>query len=400
MLKLRPVAFALIMFSTASTATKIERMDSNFDIEFIEGSQLSFDVKANLSTVDNFLYENNESKKESTKAFSIKPSAFLQAHNENHLIQTFIDIESNKYDRFEQDDHTTKTVLAKYFYKLAPVHRAFISVSLDDYYEFRGQGLTKGIASTVDKGDTVVNTLVNAGYQYGRVDTVSRLNILIGKSKLEYKTREDITNIYDYEKDFALLDIDYAIAPKTELALSMEINDYTYPANPVFNNEVSYVLAGINWRPSTASELKLLFGQEQLSFESHYSDESSFKWRVNYNWFPLDYITVSFNSGRAIHTRAELGSDFYVVDNFSAIMNYRINEYFTFRLHSSYSKNRVTFEDIKRNETKVASSTGIDFKYSEKLAFNVDINYNEITSDNQLYDFDRVSLLVGTTLKF
>ncbi|NMP33336.1 hypothetical protein HII17_17435 [Thalassotalea sp. M1531] len=393
---LSPILIAFV--ATSSNAVSIEKQASNFDIEFVEGNQLILNANASVATIDNFLYE--QSGGDSTTEISLNPSVFLQAHNETHLGQFFGEVINRQYGDFDEDDHTDKSVLAKYFYKLASDHRAFVSLSFDEIYEFRGRGLTKGIASSVDKGDTVESTLINAGYQYGRVDSVSRLNALLGQKQIEYSTRKSLTQLYKNTRDFVLIDLDYLVGAKTYLSFSAEYNQYEYENNSALDKDVIYAIGGIKWKPSAASELDILIGTEQIKFNSNQSDESKFKWRLNYNWMPFDYFNFSISSGRATDTKAELGSDFKVSDSYTASANYKINEFFSYKISASLIASEISLEEQIRNEDSLRFLTGLQFRYSEKFNAYIDFSYNELESDVVQFEFDRSQITVGCNISF
>lgn len=379
-------------------AVNVERTDANFNLDFVEGSRVDFSLSAEVNYTDNFLYSQED--KQSTLGYSINPSAFLQAHNDNHLFQVVTDVTRNQYVDFEEDNHTDTVILGKYFYKLAPDHRLFISGSLDNLYQFRGQGLSKGNAQSVDTGDKRQDTMVNLGYQFGRVESVSRFNLLVGAENSEYKTRRSSTYLYDFNRGFIQAELDYLIGAKTYLSSVLTVSDYDYENSDSLSRTETTALAGINWEVTTASKLKLLVGSQQIGFDSYDSNNNKFSWLASYHWRPNDFMSFTLSSSRKTEDDAEAVTDFKITDFYQANFNYLMNDYLRIIVNVANKHSDVIFNQQERDESELYSNVTLNYKYSNWLSASFAVSYTENDSEVALFSYDRQLMSLGVDILF
>ena len=397
---MRNLAFIVVLslaYTAPSLSTPIERSDSNFNMPFAEGNQFNADLAIDTEYVDNFLH--NRVDEESTMSYALRSSVFSQAHNDEHLVQAMANLKAITFDNFSDDDHADISVFTKYFYKLQPDHRLFVSASFDQYYEYRGTGLTQGMANAVDKGDTKQNKLANIGYQFGRVDTVSRLNVFAGIQSSGYTTRESVTRLYEYDRRFVHLDIDYLLSGKTYLAFDANFSDLSYKDNELLEREDTNALFGIKWQATHSSELAILLGYQQVDFSHIDLSESKFAWRASYQWQPSEHLNVALQTARRSENETEQGSDLKITDLYQASLDYQFAERWLLAVQMSFQENDVVSRDFERTDEELTAIAKLSYQFSPRLNIYSHYQLTEKDSDFLPYSYDKQAMSIGVECK-
>lgn len=389
---------SFLLLSPIAKAVEVERSDSNFNLEFIEGSRLDLSLTSEVFYIDNFLY--SEKNKQSTSGYSINPKAFLQAHNEQHLVQFLANVDYIGYENFEDDSHTNSTLLAKYFFKLAPDHRLFVSTSFDDTFVHRGKGLTQGIAQAVDKGDEKQESLFNIGYQYGRVESVSQFNLSAGIENSEYQTRREVTEFYDFQRSFVQAELNYLIGTKTYFSSDVLYADYEYENAPYLDRNESLLLAGVKWDYSEASRFELLIGIQRIDFSNTDDSEDKFSWRASYHWQPNEVFSLKILSSRKTEDEAELDSYLKISDFYQLTVNYLMTDYLGFSLQVLGKDSELSIADALREDFEFSTLMGINYQYNDDIRANFSLSFNEKDSDINQFSYEQQLLSVGVDIRF
>ncbi|REL30997.1 outer membrane beta-barrel protein [Thalassotalea euphylliae] len=368
-------------------ADSVKRTDSNFSFPFVEGNQ--FDIELGLETVhiDNFL--NQKQDKQSTTSYTLSALGFAQFHDDDYLLQSYANIDTKTFDDFEEDDHTDLALLGKYFYRLMPAHRLFISSSFDKRYEYRGTGLSRGIANTFSKGDSKENTLVNLGYQIGNLNSVSRFNAIIGSEQSEYSTRRAVTNIYDYQRLFTQLDLDYLITGKSYLAFDLGFNDFAYDNNSVSDRTEARALVGAKWTPNQASSLAILLGYQAVDFENLDRKEQDFAWQGSYDWRPTERLRLSLITARQSEVENEQESEAKITDTYQASLIYLFNERWQFNTLVQFERKDTLLRDASRLDKELELSSSVSYQLNSSFTIVGRYQYIESNSDFSPFDYER-----------
>ena len=372
-------------------ATNVDRQRSNFDIEFVEGSRAELEAQASIAHNDNFFL--SESSKESTTVYSLSSDVLLQAHNEQHLGQLVASGDYVRYEKFSEDDHTDVAVLGKYFYKLASDHRLFISGSYETLYELRGDGITQGNPALTDKGNERELTLVNAGYQYGRVDSVSKLNFVIGQSSHEYTTNRAITSVRDFERDFVNFDIDYLLSAKTYISAVIEYEEIDYQNDNSLSRDVTSALTGIKWQASDITGISLLMGYEDITFEDPlFESSNNFIWRANLDWQPLESLMFNFTTSRRTQESNTLVTSYRTSDLYNVSVNFNVNDFSRIAVKAGLDNAELTQQPLVRQDDELSLALEYHYKYSERLSFALMSMYRDKDSTFNEFDYDNTNV--------
>ncbi|REL34096.1 outer membrane beta-barrel protein [Thalassotalea euphylliae] len=389
------LAISLIA-SFPAFAESVKRTDSNFNFPFVEGNQLDIELGLETDHIDNFL--NQKQDKQSTTAYALSAHGFAQFHDDDHLLQSYANIDTKFFDNFEEDDHTDVTLLGKYFYRLMPAHRLLISSSFDKRYEYRGTGLSRGIANTFSKGDTKENTLVNLGYQIGNLNSVSRFNAIIGSEQSEYSTRRAVTNIYDYQRLFTQLDLDYLITGKSYLAFDLGFNDFAYDNNRASDRTEARALVGAKWSPNQASSLAILLGYQAVDFESLDRKEQDFAWQGSYDWRPTERFRLSLITARKSEVENEQESEAKITDTYQASLTYLFNERWQFNTLVQFERKDTLLRNASRLDKELQLSSSVSYQLNSSFTIVGRYQYIESNSDFSPFDYERQQL--GVSLSY
>ncbi|MFD2167263.1 outer membrane beta-barrel protein [Thalassotalea euphylliae] len=371
---------------------------SNFDLKFFEGNMFIAEVDTSVEHIDNFEFSPDD--KESTIAYSLNPKAFVQVHQDNHLFQSFIDIKRNQFADFSDDDHNEYHVLGKYFYRLGGEHRLLASFTFDESYEYRGSGLSKGLADVVDTGNTIQETLVNVGYQRGRPGGVSHINLLLGANKLEYQTNAEITDRFNFDTVFAIGDFDYLYTGKTYFTSTFTYYDFTYDnASDLERTELGFMV-GAKWEASLASKFEALVGYQEIELTESKLKLDQTKWRFIYTWEPSEQIRLSISSKRQTENNSEVASDFAIADLHLLLFNYEFTEFTAFDFITKIETTDVQFNGTSREEEELAITTRFSYWWHPRVTFNVSYGYEENDSDFEAFSYEQNRFSVGATFRF
>ena len=392
------LSLASLLTTFSSFAEYVQRNDSNFELRFVEGNQLA--VKSILSAgyIDNFLYQRDDAL--STAEYALNTSGFAQIHNDDHLFQAYGEVTRREFEKFKEDDHTELTLLGKYFYRLNQDQRLFVSTGFDRFYEYRGTGLSRGAASTLIKGDKKENTLINAGYQLGSLDTVSRLNFTFGLEQSEYTTRRQVTKIYDYDRAFVQLDVDYLVSGKSYLALDVSFSELTYDFNENLERSDGRALIGAKWSPTKASGVAFLVGYQLVDFTNIDRDEKDIAWRVSYDWSPSDFVSIKLLSARATENQTEVESNVRISDLYQANLIYRFNDRWQLSGAVVHSESDVLLSEGARSDTEWQLSALLTYQFNSSFALLGRYQYTESDSDFLPLNFDRKELTISAEYQF
>ena len=389
----------LSSFSSHANANTIERSENNFVFNLKEGNHFDANIEAKYGYIDNFL--NQSSNEKSTTFAKLSANAFMQTHNDHQLLQLDAKLDALTFNDFDEDDHSNVALKAKYFYKLSDMQTVFVSALLTNSYEYRGTGASKGNALSLNSGDEFDDTLINTGYNYGRYDSVSKVSLLVGIKEREYKTRKQQTQSLNNEAKFAHVGLDYLLSGKTYFSVLAEFEDIDYDYATDQNRKEIAILAGVKWEASQVSQLTLMLGYESLSFDqSVFDDDDIFKWRMSYDWTPLDYFSMQFKSGRSSEQSNELARNYRVVDDYTIASVYSMNSYIKVNLNVTYRSEETNFTDITVVEDNLTFGPQLQYQISDRVKMHVGYDFTSVKSDININEYDKNSFEVGINGQF
>lgn len=277
----------------------------------------------------------------------------------------------------------------------------FSSIVFSNNYEYRGTGTSKGQALALDSGNEFDDKLLNLGYNYGRLDSVSKVSLLVGIKEREYKTRRQVTRTLDNEAKFAHVGVDYLMSEKTYFSFLVELEDIEYDYSKEQNREEIAILAGIKWEASELSQLTLMLGYETLSFdESVFDDDDIFKWRMSYDWRPLDYFSMQLRSGRSSEQSNEIERNYRVVDDYTLTSSYFISSHLNMRLQVAYRAEEIQFTTNTVDEDFLLFAPQLQYQVSERVKMRIGYEFITVSSDIGINEYDKNSFEIGINGQF
>lgn len=392
-------AFLIPLFlSTPNYAATIDRSKSNVEIAFAEGNKADLEVTTGVSYTSNFLYSDHDEASDS--GYFLKADAFLQTHSDTQLLQVYGKAIRNQFDDYSDDSHTTVTALGKYYFKLSSEQRLFASATYDELFEYRGTGLSLGSGDELSEGDERVDMLFNAGYQYGRTDSVSRFNLTAGVFDSEYRTREALTKAFNYERSFVASNLDYLAAGATYITLEVDFSDFTFDNSPDFDRNELLILAGIRNELSEASSVILLLGTQKVSYDLGGADKNEFAWKTSYSWRPTDFLNISFASERKTNETPEVQNDLRVDERFGITARYLFSDSLAFTAKADIIKADIESNGSGREDDLVVYDLSLNYSINDRVGVYAEIVHRDRDSQLDDFSYQRIDSTFGISVKF
>lgn len=391
-LKLLTLAIAFSPFFCISKS--LTQSENNFTFSFTEGNRVELDSALELRYVDNYL--NQKSDEQGTSSQKVSASTYIQFHNDTHLFQGKLNAGYLWFEQFDEDDHDEIDAKLKYFYKINNFHRVFFSGSMKNTFEYRGTGSSKGNQLIADKGQEFDDTLLNLGYLFGRSDSVSKFSFLAGSNEREYESNQRNNGRLNYNTNFVEVSLDYLISGKTYMSLLTSYKEIDFSIAKEQNRNETSVLAGIKWEPSDLSNLEALFGYQQLNFDDGTIDNSSqFKWLISYDWRPLNYFGVKFDSGRTTESSVDIRTNYAIKDSFRLYVQYDVNSFTSLAINTSYAEEETNF--VGQSLTEQVLTTGVDLNYNvnSRIRLFTGIISNNVNSEVSINEYDSLLFTLG-----
>lgn len=361
-------------------------------------NKLSVFVKADTGYIDNFLSSGVDEK--GTGVFVLSPQIDFRSEGQQSLLEIDANVEHVSYNQFSDDNHIDYKFSPTYQYKFSRNKALFLTGDYNHSYELRGTGISIGDAENLSSGDEKATYHARVGFKYGSEHSSARWTIDSGITKSEYTTRRAATKIVDNQIFSIKSGFDYLLSGKTYLAFELQHNDISFENNEVLDSTKKTALAGVKWATTEISELQFLLGYQKVSFsEKTFSDDSTFKWRIDYIWKPTENSEFHFLSERSFEETNRLQNSYNVSDrhHISAIL--RLSEYFHFNLNAGVVNQEINFQSSRESEDIFTGSIVFSYLSSERLRFNFSYELNDLSATNSIIDYQRNGILLGVELQ-
>lgn len=379
----------ILLFAIYSNAVIAQ---SEFNTE--SGNLIKLSLKTEVGHEDNFLFSNTNEL--ATSYFILMPKIEVQAQFERQLFSVEAISQHRKYQDFAKDDHSNFTLSPRYQYRLAENKGLFINTTLKNIYQRRGTGLSLGNGASISKGDELKTTDVSGGYIFGTKESVTKFKIEVGSYESSYQTRRDITYLLDRKNNYADITLDYLLSGQTYIASNIGYEKITSNYNSLLDNEKYIALIGIKWQATEISQFDLLLGYQEIKFdESTFTDDSAFKWRLNYNWHPLYFTKISLRTERDFKEANRLSNSYRVVDNYDIEIKSSFTDFFEAVAVIGINQEEIVYQHTTEKEDYIFSNLTLNYKQNEWLSFYIQYDYSDLDSTEFEYNYQRNSISMG-----
>lgn len=389
--------FCLSISSFAESSVKLT--DKIVDFKDKGENALSLEVTSNIGYIDNFLYQDKDTS--DTFFLSLNPSAYIGIQSDAQFLQIYTNINYFQFSEFEEDDHSNTQFAGKYQIKLSDKSRVYMSGGYQETFEYRGSGLTQGEAEIINTGDEFKNSFVNVGFKFGQLDSVAKLESILGQKKERYLTRRDETRELDYEENFFITNFDYVLSGKTYIATTFEYIDVEYDYSSELSREEYTGLVGLKWGATDISTFSVLVGYQHLTFEDAlFEDDDSLRWRVDLNWSPLERLKIKIASARDTQASNQLEDSYRIVDSFSISTNYEVSERLKLTIAPRYSKDKSIYVSNSLTDNYLSLDFSVDYKFNDWFTVKGNYGFEDKDSDELGYDYERNLFSVSFNVNF
>lgn len=395
------IAIAALLGSSAlapvNAVTFSTNNNFNYEFSYSDRDVLSGGVTLAAGHNDNYLYLQDGA--QSTSFFQIIPDAFLQIRNDQHLFQSYYKLNSVIVSDNSDDSYNDHDFKVKYQFSRSLKHRVFISTAYETEHEERGENLTRGESLSLLEPDERRDVMINTGYQYGNIESVSRLTALLGYRKQDYQTRELETGKYDFDSLFGVLDGDYSLSSVTALRATVEYEQIDYNEDVFVDSDQLAIFTGLKWKSRELYTFDLLMGYQFIDFDDDTTGDT-FSWRVTGVYSPLSYSRFNFSSGRYVkqnNTEAQL---YRLVDEHQVAWQHQFTDTFAGAISSRYIIEEQNSDVTEIEEKYWKNEVALSWQANSQIAYKVRYLYNDLDSDLENVSNDQQQVILEMSAVF
>ena len=396
-MKIQMVAFRLLLSSLVIPIIGFGSCviaHAQADVSIESGNQLTTKLSAEYGQISNFL--NQADNKKSTGYFKVEPSVFLQTQMSRHLVQLNGKVSHYKFANFSADDHSDLLLQPKYFFKLDSNKTLFTEIKWSEAYESRGTGLSLGDAELLTTGDDKKTVSTIFGYLYGQEGSVAKLKLSIGQKDFRYKTRREQNQLLDRKDILANAAFEYLLSGKTYFSIDLDYTQSAFKHNSSLNKSKYAALIGVKWQSTAITQLQAFAGYHELSFDDKsLAKDSGFKWRIDVDWRPTDFMRVNINTLRDFETVNRIADSYRVVDSTNLEVSNQFTDFFQTSAVIGYRKEEIVYPGKTDDEDYFYSELTLKYQRNEWLTIFAGFTFKELDASVDTLNYQSNSLSLG-----
>jgi len=364
------------------------------DFTFASGNKLTAELSSEYGQISNFLNQSDNEK--STGYFKVEPSVFLQTQASRHLVQMNGKVSHYKFTDFSEDDHSDLLLQPKYFFKLDNNKTFFTEIMWSEAYESRGTGLSLGDAESLTTGDNKKTVSADVGYLYGQEGSVAKLKLSLGQKDFRYKTRREQNQLLDRKDILAKAAFDYLLSGKTYFAIDLDYTQSDFRNNSQLNKNRYAALIGVKWQSTAITQLQALAGYHELSFDDNrLANDSGFKWRIDVNWRPTNFMQMNLNTLREFEATNRIADSYRIVDSTNLQISNQFTDFFKASVVIGHRKEEIVYPDKADKEDYFYSEVKLKYQRNEWLTIFAGFTLNELDASTNELNYQNNSLSLG-----
>lgn len=358
------------------------------------GNEFELALDTRYGYIDNYLLTpNNE---ESNNFWQISPSLFFQVQSKHQQFSLGANARHVKFSDFSQDDHTDVNLSPSYQYKWSVNQGIYANMNWQSASEQRGTGLSIGYGAAIDELDEKESTGGIIGYQYGNDESIAKLSFELGYQAQQYTTRRSQSKLLDQQKRSGRVFFDYLYGTTTYLTSELSLERVQFKHQPLFDKDKSTVLVGVKWPLSVINQFEFLIGYQQVAFdESLFKDDSSVKWRLNWQWSPQPSMSLSISSNRDFAEANRLVNSYRLVDRHQLRLSKQLNDRVTLDGSIGYTQQDVYFEQLKTTEDYIESELTAGYQLNSRANLYLALQYRDLSASQQYLEHQRANISFG-----
>lgn len=386
--------YTWIGFTAVANTTAV----SSYNVEQTKVSGDVFSASLSSTLVSNSNLYRLDDNAVSSNSIEVSPTLFFQ--NQFDSSRIFFNYQgSQSFEGENSDDNQFNHQLAgKYSFQVASKSQLFLSGSYIYNSIARGTDLTRGNYLLIDATDEKRNAFANLGFQYGNDSTVSKLVALVGTGESRYMTRQEVTDIYNLERQFASVDFDYLFSGKTFISLKVELEQQNYENSAQRDNDQTSIFAGVTWRGNDAISAHVLLGVQKISLEE--VDDDGFSWRVGLNWRPVDYVKWSLTSARRFQSANFMDQLYQSTETTRGNFQYQFSNRALINVSLAYQRAQLVSTSQVIDESLLTSGISFVYPWLNTLSLLASFDFNSVDSDIVFASHDIHLVKLGISYAF
>jgi hypothetical protein len=254
-------------------------------------------------------------------------------------------------------------------------------------------GSTNSSTQTLTDFNKYNSTSALARLYYGQKNSTGQIVISYTYKELDYTNNQQ--DFRDNEQNKLSATFFYRIAPKTRLLFQATAAEFTYndqqlTSGLIFNqsnNENTY-LAGVEWETTAKTTGLFKIGYEDNQFDDiRFSDTSELSYFLDMIWKPSTYTRIKFGASRETIDSALLNEGGFLSTSYTIDVSHYIKPRTEITARLIIDNDEI-ITGVNRTDKRNSVKVGINHSLREWLNIKLAYEYQERTSDIELFGFE------------
>lgn len=332
---------------------------------------------------------------------TLKGTLYGQKFNDSHALIAAGWFSTRYNTDKPEDGQYDYRAVANYQFKLNDSHRFRLSAMSQRINEERGDLISRFYDELPPEQIVRDLSYVNLGYQLGHEHSLARLNILVGNYDAQFDNPVPNVQNIDYSSPYITTQFDYQVGGQSTSTTEFTVEKLEYEVEGDFDRDIFTLLTGLKWVNGDVSFIKAMFGYEEHSFVADtFSNTGHFVWSVRGRWEPATRLTFNFDSiNKASQTIVE-GNSYTFNSSTTANMIYVFTPRISSVFELSYGQKEHFQVEGSITEYIKQGKIRLSYQLNAKMNLYGEFLYRDVTSNEDIWSYDRSIMSVGVSFGF
>lgn len=240
-----------------------------------------------------------------------------------------------------------------------------------------------------------------AKFYYGTKESIGQ--VVLGLEHRENRYTNNLQGYRDVDRNTVTGTFFYRIAPKTRLLFQASIGDYDYIAKSQFPDQSSketFYLAGVEWDITAKTSGSFKLGYQGKNFKQKvYNDITGLSYMLDMTWKPNTYSKIKIGASRMTQESSQLLTSAFVTNTYTVDAEHEITARTKLKAKYTYDSDDIV---TTRNRTDKRHNIvlGVEHSLLTWLNISLDYQFNERSSDLEIYEYKANIIGLSLTTKF
>ena len=231
---------------------------------------------------------------------------------------------------------------------------------------------------------------IGGKYLFGAPEARGNLEFRGGYYRKEYTNNHEYTDFMDYQTFDLGSSFFYRVAPATRAVFSADYTDTSYDNRLDGSNDRDFqtyrLRAGVTWLATAKTSGEILGGYFWNDFDSR-EDNEGFDWRVNVNWLPRTYSTVTLTSGLSFVEGNTTETNTIETRDIGINWQHQWRDRVSSNVFADYIN--ADHKGIDREDDIWSFGASVNYALGRNYNLNGGYRYTDRDSNDDAYDFSR-----------